>query len=344
LPEIVQSWLLNSVALRLHATGRLNEALEPMRVSGEVDVVAGRWAGAAASYGNLAELELTLGKIDDAIGDAVRAMDYAERSESPHDQISERGKLAYAEHQAGRADKARGLFEEAETMQAKMSPSRPWLYSLRGYFYSDLLLAVSERRAWRHVLGLTGASSDSPEIADDACRTVTKRTTQTLSWVTAQNWLVDIALDDYTLSRAALYVSGSKSASDLSAAGMHATAAVNGLRNAAIQYFLPLGLLTRAWLRALSGVHIGPDSAQEDLDEAWEIAERGPMRLFMADIHLYRARLFHAIKPYPWSSDPDGRPRGPKDDLAAARKLIEQCGYWRRKEELEDAEEAAKGW
>ena len=24
--------------------------------------------------------------------------------------------------------------------------------------------------------------------------------------------------------------------------------------------------------------------------------------------------------------------------------LIEQCGYWRRKEELEDAEKAAKGW
>lgn len=28
------------------------------------------------------------------------------------------------------------------------------------------------------------------------------------------------------------------------------------------------------------------------LDEAWEIAERGSMRLHMADIHLYRARLF----------------------------------------------------
>jgi hypothetical protein len=35
---------------------------------------------------------------------------------------------------------------------------------------------------------------------------------------------------------------------------------------------------------------------------------------------------------YPWAS--------PEADLAAARKLIEQCGYWRRKEELEDAEAA----
>ena len=34
-----------------------------------------------------------------------------------------------------------------------------------------------------------------------------------------------------------------------------------------------------------------------------------------------------------------------RDLLAdAARKLIEECGYWRRKEELEDAEAAAKNW
>jgi len=44
------------------------------------------------------------------------------------------------------------------------------------------------------------------------------------------------------------------------------------------------GLFTRAWLRAVQG--------QPDLDEAWEIAERGPMPWFLADIHLSRARLF----------------------------------------------------
>jgi hypothetical protein len=33
----------------------------------------------------------------------------------------------------------------------------------------------------------------------------------------------------------------------------------------------------------------------------------------------------------------------PQDDLAEARSLIENHGYWRRKEELEDAEAAALG-
>ena len=73
-------------------------------------------------------------------------------------------------------------------------------------------------------------------------------------------------------------------------------------------------------------------SPQDDLNKAWHFAERGPMRLHMADIHIYRARLFFREKPYPWTS--------PQADLAAARHLIESCGYWRRKQELEDAEKA----
>jgi hypothetical protein len=80
------------------------------------------------------------------------------------------------------------------------------------------------------------------------------------------------------------------------------------------------------------------ESAQEDLDEAWEIAERGLMKLFLADIHLYRVRLFGRpndecrMTKYPWES--------PKADLEAAEKLINACGYHRRDEELADAKEA----
>ena len=97
-------------------------------------------------------------------------------------------------------------------------------------------------------------------------------------------------------------------------------------------YNLPWGLLARA-LCAVTGDF---DGAREDLDEAHEIAERGPMRLFLADIRLHRARLF-GLSParpaaYPWTP--------PRADLADARKLIETCGYGRRLGELEDAEAA----
>ena len=66
------------------------------------------------------------------------------------------------------------------------------------------------------------------------------------------------------------------------------------------------------------------------------------MPIFMADIHLYRARLFglrtqksgapREETVYPWES--------PAADLAAARALIEKHGYGRRLDELEDAEAA----
>ena len=91
---------------------------------------------------------------------------------------------------------------------------------------------------------------------------------------------------------------------------------------------LPLGTTTIQ----CTGTRTGPESAQEDLDEAWEIAERGPMKLFMADIYLHRARLFFREKPYPWKSA--------QEDLVAAEKLIKTCGYHRRDQELADAKGA----
>jgi hypothetical protein len=55
----------------------------------------------------------------------------------------------------------------------------------------------------------------------------------------------------------------------------------------------------------------------------------------MADICLHRARLFFREKVYPWKS--------PQDDLAAAEKLINDCGYHRRVAELADAKLAILG-
>ncbi len=63
------------------------------------------------------------------------------------------------------------------------------------------------------------------------------------------------------------------------------------------------------------------------------------MRLFLADIHLYRARVFGRKagvisgengEKYPWES-------------LAAEKLIHACGYHRRDEELADAKRAILG-
>ncbi len=343
LSEGDQAWLLNQAAFRLRALGRLAEALEPMRISMDMDVDRKEWMGAAISAGTLSELELTLGELPGALRDAERSVTFADRGGDAHWTMASRAKVADALHQAGRRADALERFREAETMQARRQAQYPLLYSLRGFLYCELLLAECERAAWKCGTGFQPV----PDHGQDAratliarCREVEQRAAQTLKWyeLEQQSWLLDIALDHLTLGRAALYrgaLTDSKAehAEALQIAREQLTDAVDGLRRSGNQDEIPCGLLSRAWPRFLED---DPDGARGDLNEAWQIAERGPMRLHMADIHLHRARLFHGERPYPWKS--------PKDDLAAARKLIEQCGYGRRKEELADAEQAAKSW
>jgi tetratricopeptide (TPR) repeat protein len=327
--------LLAEAAFCLRALGRLTEALEPMRAALEMGVEAEDWAEASRRASNLSELELTLGEVGGAVRDAEQSVTYADRSRDLDWPGLSRTTHADALHQAGRRDEAESRFGEAEQMQEKRQPEYPLLYSQQGFIYCDLLLAGAEQAAWRHVLAPSPLTGEGEGV--NACRAVSQRAAQTLKWVTTENWLLDIALDHLTLGRAALY-EAILTKSEVRGAKSEVDQGVSGLRRAGTTHHVPRALLTRAWLRFLTGTRIGPESAQEDLDEAWEIAERGPMKLHMADIHLYRARLFGRMRDeggsmkYPWES--------PAADLAAARKLIESCGYGRRKEELEDAEAA----
>lgn len=348
LTEAYQAWLLNQAAFRLRALGRLTEALEPMRSGLEKYIKQENWKNAAIGFSNLSELELTLGEVVRAVGDAEQSVTYADRSGDANWTFASRTTYADALHQAGRRDEAESRFREAEQMQAESDPDHPLLYSPRGFRYCDLLLSAAEREAWK----VEGELKKEEGLA--LCRAVAERAAQTLKWVTdAKLGLLTIAIDNVTLGRAALYAAilesrsrqlepaqlfspptSEKSQGGFTAAATELDQAVSGLRRAGTQDYLPHGLLTRSWLRSLTGARTGSESAQSDLDEAWEIAERGPMPLFLADIHLYRARLFFREANYPWQS--------PRHDLAEARRLIFKHGYLRRKEELEDAEAALK--
>jgi len=293
---------------------------------------------AGSRAGNLSMLERMLGDLVGAMEHAEQAVKWADSSTVTQSRSHSRTTLADALHSAGRQAEAEAQFREAEQLQAQYEPAYPLLYSLWGFRYCDLLLAAPECVAWQTTLQL---GTQNPEL-ETAIAAVSERGAKMFAWRHTRDSLSDIALDHLTLGRAALYAAILENSnfrlltSDLS----HIDAAVAGLRRASTQDHLPLGLLTRAWLRFLDGARTGPESAQADLDEAWEIAERGPMKLHMADIHLHRTRLFFREKKYPWNKNPDGSARGPKDDLDAAEKLINACGYHRRDEELADAKQA----
>ena len=304
-----QAWLLSVAAFSLRALGRLAEGLEPMRAGAEMRVEQADWKNAASSYGNLAELQLSLGRIALAVADAERSVDYADRSGDAAWRMALRTTLADARHQQGKQEAARRGFAEAEAIQAEREPKYPLLYSLWGFRYGELLLAEAEQAAW----GGPAAGEGS-----EGCAQVAQRVAQTLPIAKHNNWLLDIALDHLTLARCALYADLLHRRTPGQDTQQHTEAAVAGLRQAGTMDHLPRGLLTRAWLR--HSLHDLP-GAQADLAEAQRIAERGGMRLFLADIALTRARLFED-----------------KAELAKARALIEECGYGRRLPELEDAE------
>jgi hypothetical protein len=144
-------------------------------------------------------------------------------------------------------------------------------------------------------------------------------------WHVPSDPLLDIALDHLTLARvgmirAMLTHPLPQPTLDLP----HVAAAVNGLRNAGQIDYLPKGLLTAALYHFVRGETA---AARTALAQAQEIAERGPMSLYLADIHLHRARLFRD-----------------RAELARAAKLIRDLGYGRRYDELADAEAAAVNW
>jgi hypothetical protein len=381
-PKADQGWMLAVAAFTLRALGRMPEALESMRAALEMRLRQKAWKNAAINASNLSELELTLGELAGAVVDAEQSVTYADadRSDDVWQMfITSRTTQADALHQTGRRAEAETRFREAEQAQKENQPNYPLLYSLSGFRYCDLLLAAPERTAWQHILSLNSQSSSINSAISD-CRSISQRAGQTLEWM--QNYpgapVLTLALDHLTVGRAALYatilersaaftpiqrpnesaaLNDDKRRSDLKtafeAARRELDAAVDGLRRAGTAHYIPAGLLTRAWccFAEASAHKLRGDAqeaarlysrAQEDLDAAWEIAERGPMRLFMADIHLYRARLFgsrnsevgsaNQAGQYPWES--------PAADLAAAEKLINNCGYRRRDEELADAKVA----
>jgi len=183
------------------------------------------------------------------------------------------------------------------------------------------LLTVSERVAWRLTMGGEGESGTT---VAEALKAVQDRVAGMFRSRAPGDSLITIALEYLVSGKTELYHTVVESSS-LDFAIEQLDEAVRRLRESNSLRYLPGGLLSRAWALCLRGQG---GLAKNDLAEAEQLAERGPMPLFLADVHLHRARLFF------------------HDDLASAREnlkkaraLVEKHGYVRRMPELKDAEE-----
>ncbi len=361
-----QAWLLNQAAFRLRALGRLTEAVEPMRVATNRVEAAKNWKQAAIGASNLSELEVTLGRLGEAVADGRRAIEFADRSGDAFWKLACRTTAADALHQAGERAEAGALFAEAERMQAEMQPQFPLLYSLQGFQYADLLLAPAERAAWGESMKDEGRMMKEEQTQPDssfiphpsslasplaAIAEAERRVEKLFEWRLPSDSILDIALDHLTQARAALYRALLSHNSALRIPHSAFAEALTRLRAANSLDDLPKALLTAAFYHGTLGAD--PAEAARLLDEAQQIAERGPMPLYLADVHLHRARLasIQSSVASNQSSVASGQSAAsggafagvdPKAELAKARALIEHHEYWRRREELEDAEAALR--
>jgi hypothetical protein len=330
LGEPYRWWMLIQAANCLRALGRLTEALQPMRAGLEFQLQQKSATQAAISYGNLSELEVTLGRLTEAVADARQSISLADQSVAAFLRIHNRTTAADALHQSGRRAEAGALFAEADQMQKERQTQIYRLDAARGFRYCEWLLAPAERASWRALVrGTDFQTVKDPHARHDLaniCFEVEQRAMTTLTWaVENQTGLLSIALDHLTLARRALiWAILAHPLPQPTLDVPHVAAAVDGLRSSGRIDHLPKGLLTAALYHFVRG---DAASTRAPLDEAQDIAERGPMPLYLADIHLHRARLFRD-----------------RAELAKARELIDKHGYGRRREELEDAEAAATSW
>ncbi len=326
--EARQAFVLSQAGLYLRALGRLSEAAEPMRAGLEAGIDQGDWTEAAIRAGNLSELHLTLGGLPQAVSFARQSVELADRTGDAFQSMYNRAALADALHQSGALTEAGILFRQAELMQKRRQPQYPLLYSVQGFRYCNLLLGGCEGVAWPSA-GPQPESALGRDQAVARCRKVRERAGQTLEWAElAGQDLLSAALDHLTLGRTLLLeaVLGGLTPALSDEADGHLDRAVTGLRESGNQDEIPRGLITRSQLRRVQRRF--PD-ARQDLDEAVQIASRGPMPFHQADIFLERARLQHA----------QGNPEQARDFLSQARSLIEKLGYHRRDLEVKALEE-----
>jgi hypothetical protein len=328
LTEPDRAWILSVAAFNLRGLGRMTEALQPVRAALEMYVRQQNWKQAAIQASNLSQLGVSLGRLGEAVADARQSIGHADQSGDPFTRMVTRTTAADALHQVGERSEAGVLFAETEQRQRERRPLS-LLFSVQGFWYCDWLLAPAERAAWRTLLSFTGGSAagslDRGENPGVSCAEVERRATSAQTIALRKGWLLDIALDHLTLARVglvrALWAGPVRQpVLDLP----HVAAAVNGVRASGDMDELPKSLLSAAVYHFVRGEH---DRARALLDEVQQIAERGPMPLYLADVHLHRARLFRD-----------------RAELATAAKLIRELGYGRRFDELADAEEAAIHW
>ena len=163
-------YVINRKGVAMMNTGHLEEASELFDRAVEEGRQSGDILGASQSSQNKAEVSIYRGRINDAEAAAKRALQLAddleegEREEEVRDCLTYRG---WAASLAGRDDVAASSFDEAEQMQQRLEPERPFLTDIWGIAHAHFLRRHGEAERARRVAEANLRFSQDEGLIDD---------------------------------------------------------------------------------------------------------------------------------------------------------------------------------
>jgi len=292
LPADDRAVVMNFAGTDLKALGRLSEAAEAYRQAIGAYLNIGNHVEAARNAENLSQTLGYLGRLPESVQSARESVAYASRTANPHSIMDSTSALAIALFLTGHPE-AEDAFQQVEVLQRGEFPV---LYSLRGYYYCDLLLTKGRYA----------------EVLARARRTLAF----TIPAVGRGLGLFDVALDQLSIGRALMHMRRPRDAAN------YIDQALDSLRRAGTQHHIPRALLARAELRCLLKLY---SESREDVETAAEIALTGGMRLFEADCHLMLAKLSVSL----------GRFSEAQQQVESAAAIVVDTGYSLRQREIE---------
>ncbi|MEP7137596.1 MAG: TIR domain-containing protein [Chloroflexota bacterium] len=302
LKEIDQGIILNNVGVCLGVLGRMGEAVVPSKISLDMSIAIEDWKNAARSAINLSDIYVLIGELDQALIWAQKSVEMADRSKDTNHRRGARVHLGDTLHQAGHFAESEVAFYDALEIQKRNNPNASFFVSNEEFDYHDFLL--SQRKYQK----------------------VQQRAEQIMELVNQNLTLLDVARNNLSLGRAHMFQLKRNPNYHIKHSINFLNRGVDGLRQAGQHNQLTRGLLARAEFYRFTGTL---DKAQKDLDEAFTIATRGGMGLYLAECHLEHARLYFA----------KGEKAKAREHWQIAKDSIEKMGYHRRDKEVQELEE-----
>ena len=305
-----EAYVLKEAGFSLWALGWLHQAVVSMESSLVINEREEEYEQAARVAGNLSEILVALGELEQAERHARNAVSFADKSGQPQQQITRRASLAHVLHQMGQLPEAFALFSHSECLQSEEQPSSPTLYARSGCQYCDLLLDDAETQL-----------QSEPEKTRAILQDVRSRATETLRLLGEERvrtpTLSDFALDHLTLGRVGFLLCLLDDENDQDMAQAHLDKAIAGIQDAGTNRCLPAALIIRAGVHR---IHNRWKDAECDVHQALHVAQAQDMCLQEADALLEYTRICIA----------QGKRTLGREHLGSATSIIRTKGYHRR--------------